>query len=118
MDGHYRSGWRRPAKGNEIALYHALIMRYNRNEGKRFLSVPGDSPFSPPRQSPPRCSAPLQSRGHGPTSLLTLYELTPKPEDFDPKAHKDQIAILVLRLTPMLEQMVDLLVVDESGLQG
>ena len=45
-------------------------------------------------------------------------KLTPKPEDFDPKAHDDQIAIAILSLTLMLEQVVDLPVVDETGLQG
>jgi uncharacterized protein (TIGR03435 family) len=42
----------------------------------------------------------------------------PKPEDFDPKAHNDQIALPILTLTLMLEQIVDLPVMDETGLQG
>jgi uncharacterized protein (TIGR03435 family) len=42
----------------------------------------------------------------------------PKPEDFDPKAHPDQLAIPILSLTLMLEQILDLPVVDETGLQG
>jgi uncharacterized protein (TIGR03435 family) len=45
-------------------------------------------------------------------------KLRPKPEDFDLMAHSDRIAIPILSLTLMLEQIVDLPVVDETGLQG
>jgi uncharacterized protein (TIGR03435 family) len=45
-------------------------------------------------------------------------KLTPKSEDFDPSAHNGQIAIPILSLTLLLEQIVDLPVVDETGLQG
>jgi len=45
-------------------------------------------------------------------------KLTPRPEDFDPRAHNDQIAISILSLTLLLEQIVDLPVVDETALQG
>jgi len=45
-------------------------------------------------------------------------KLTPRPEDFDPRAHNDQIAIPILSITLLLEQIVDLPVVDETGLKG
>ena len=45
-------------------------------------------------------------------------KLTPRPEDFDPRAHNDQIAIPILSITLLLEQIVDLPVVDETGLRG
>ena len=45
-------------------------------------------------------------------------KLTRRPEDFDPRAHNDQTAIRILSLTLLLEQIVDLPVVDETGLQG
>ena len=45
-------------------------------------------------------------------------KLTRRPEDFDPRAHNDQTAIPILSLTLLLEQIVDLPVVDETGLQG
>jgi len=45
-------------------------------------------------------------------------KLTPRPEDFDPRTHNDQMALPILSLTLILEQMVDLPVVDETGLQG
>ncbi len=45
-------------------------------------------------------------------------KLLPKPEDFDPKAYPDHIAIPILSLTLILEQMLDMPVVDETGLQG
>lgn len=45
-------------------------------------------------------------------------KLTPKAEDFDPRAHNDQIAIPILSITLLLEQIVDLPVVDETGLKG
>jgi uncharacterized protein (TIGR03435 family) len=48
----------------------------------------------------------------------TGIKLRPKPEDFDPKAHNDQIAIPVLSLTLLLEQSLGVPVVDETGLQG
>jgi uncharacterized protein (TIGR03435 family) len=48
----------------------------------------------------------------------TGIKLRPKPEDFDPRAHSDQIAIPVLSLTLLLEQSLGLPVVDETGLQG
>jgi uncharacterized protein (TIGR03435 family) len=48
----------------------------------------------------------------------TGIKLRPKPEDFDPKAHNDQIAIPVLSLTLLLEQSLGLPVVDETELKG
>ncbi|MGA3237420.1 MAG: TIGR03435 family protein [Bryobacteraceae bacterium] len=48
----------------------------------------------------------------------TGIKLSPKPEDFDPKAHNDQIAIPVLSLTLLLEQSLGVPVVDETGQKG
>ena len=48
----------------------------------------------------------------------TGMKLTPKPEDFDPKAHGDQMAIPVLSLTLLLEQSLGVPVVDETELKG
>jgi uncharacterized protein (TIGR03435 family) len=48
----------------------------------------------------------------------TGIKLTPRPEDFDPRAHNDRIAIPILSLTLLLEQFVNLPVVDETGLRG
>lgn len=45
-------------------------------------------------------------------------KVTPKPDDFDAKTHNDQIAIPILSVTLLLEQIVDLPVVDETRLQG
>lgn len=45
-------------------------------------------------------------------------KLARRPEDFDPAAHHDQIALPIQSLTLLLEQIVDLTVVDETGLQG
>jgi len=48
----------------------------------------------------------------------TGIKLTPRPGDFDPRANTGQIALPILSLTLMLEQIVDLPVVDQTGLQG
>jgi uncharacterized protein (TIGR03435 family) len=48
----------------------------------------------------------------------TGIKLTPTPEDFDPKENSDRLGLPILSLTLLLERMVDLPVLDETGLRG
>ncbi len=45
-------------------------------------------------------------------------KLPPKPDGWEPKDHNDQLALPTLTLTLMLEQVVDLPVLDQTGLTG